>query len=309
MDSFQTTDVTRSPVPQNETSSLCTAKSVGYTPDREPMGKNRSADRCFRHGIRISILLMVYLLLMAGCAGGRATVTSSGAYPLPETALRVLHASTPTGTVTTTARIEITNHGQRYPLKVAVMMKRPAALRIESIPLLGPPDFFLSIDNAELRVFLPRKGTFYTGPAASWAISRFFPLALPASEIVSLLMGRPPEERATPSSFEGQQEDALYRIDEYRDGRKIRSLWIDLAGRALIRARTFTEGGETAYTADFAEYTTVGNDYMPQQLMITSGDAISLSLRYSDIRIIDDDAVSFALPIPEGIIPIPLKEK
>jgi hypothetical protein len=272
------------------------------------MRKNRSADRCYRRGARIFLLIAALGPLLAGCAGGRAVVPDGTVYTLPETALHALAASGPIGTVTATARIEINNHGERYPLKAAMMMRRPADLRLESIPLLGPPDFFLSIDGGELRVFLPGKGAFYIGPAASWSISRFFPLALPAAEIVSLLMGRPPGEVDTPSSWDGKREDGLYRVDQYRDGRKIRSLWIDPAGGLLIRARTFTESEEIVYTADFAEYTQVGTNFMPQRLTI-SGEAVSLALRYTEIRMLGDDAASFTLPIPEGIIPIPLQEK
>ena len=242
-------------------------------------------------------------LLLAGCAGGRAVVPG-GTYPRPEAALHALAASIPSGTVTATARIEITNHGERYPLKAAVMMRRPADLRLESIPLFGLPDFFLSIAGGELRVFLPGKGEFYAGPATSATISRFFPLALPPAEIVSLLMGRPPGEEETSSRPGGEQEDGLYRVDQYRDGRRVRSLWIDPAGGILIRARIFTGREEILYTADFADYTQVGNGFMPQRLTI-SGEAMSLTLRYTEIRVLDD-AVSFALPMPEGVTPIPL---
>jgi hypothetical protein len=244
-------------------------------------------------------------LLFAGCAGGGRAVVPGGTYPRPEAALHALAASIPGGTVTATARIEIANHGERYPLKAAVMMRRPADLRVESIPLFGLPDFFLTISGGELRVFLPGKGEFYAGPATGATISRFFPLALPPDEIVSLLMGRPPGEEEISGDLRGEQEDGLYRVDQYRDGRRARSLWIDPAGGILIRARIFTGGEEILYTADFADYTQAGKGFMPQRLTI-SGEAMSLTLRYTEIRVLDD-AVSFALPIPEGITPIPLQ--
>jgi hypothetical protein len=266
-----------------------------------------STDRYVRRGARILLLITAFGSLLSGCAGGRAAVPG-GTYALPEAALHALAASDPRGTVTATARIEINNHGQRYPLKAAMMMRRPADLRLESIPFLGPPDFFLSIDSGELRVFLPEKGAFYTGPAAIWTISRFLPLALPAAEIVSLLMGRPPAEGGTSSSLDGEREDELYRVDQYQNGRKIRSLWIDPAGGVLIRVRTFAARDEIVYTADFAEYTRVGTGFMPKRLTISS-ETVSLALRYTDIRMLDDDTASFALPIPQGITPIPLQER
>jgi hypothetical protein len=274
------------------------------------MKKNHSTDRCVRCGARILLLITAFGFLLAGCSGGRATAVPGGtAYTLPEAALHAFEESGPIGAVTATARIEINNHGERYPLKAAMMMRRPADLRLESIPILGPPDFFLSIAGGELRVFLPGKGVFYIGPAVSWAISRFFPLSLPAAEMVSLLMGRPPEEGGTSSSFDGaEHEDGLYRIDQYREGRKIRSLWVDPAGGVLMRVCTFTEKEEILYAANFAEHIQVGKVFIPLRLTILS-EAMSLSLRYTDIRIHDDDMVSFSLPIPEGIIPIQLMEK
>ena len=264
-----------------------------------------SADRYFRRGAWILLLITAFGPFLTGCAGGKAAAVPAGVFAQPEAALRALAASGPIGTVTATARIEITSHGERYPLKAAMMIRGPADLRLESIPLLGLPDFFLSIDGGELRVFLPGKGAFYAGPATSATISRFFPLALPPAEIVSLLMGRPPGEEEASPSLGGEHEDGLYRVDQYRNGRKVRSLWIAQGG-VLIRARAFTEKEEIVYTADFEDYTQAGKGFMPQRLTI-SGEAMSLTLRYTEIRMLDD-AVSFALTIPEGVTPIPLME-
>jgi hypothetical protein len=245
--------------------------------------------------------------LFFGCAGGR--VASPGAtYDSPRTALRELAASAVKGTITATARIEIVSHGERYPLKAAMMMRSPADLRLESIPLLGTPDFFLSIEGDEFRVFLPGKGTFYSGPATRWNISRFLYLPLPAAEIVGILMGRIPQEWESADDWYGEREEGYYRIDRYQAGKKIGSVWIDPVGDLLIRVRGFTEGEEVAYTADFADHARVGKGFLPHRLTISS-DGVSLALRYTDIGLIDDNRASFALPIPEGITRIPLETK
>jgi hypothetical protein len=275
------------------------------SPVMESMRTNPSADRGFRRGILMLLLIAMLGSLVIGCAGGR--IVSPGiTYDSPDAALRSLAASGPPGTITATARIAVTHRGERYALKAAMMMRRPANLRLESIPLLGPPDFFLSVEGGELRAFLPGKGAFYIGPATSGNISRFLPLPLSGAEIIPLLMGLPPEERETSDSRRGEREEGLYRVDEYTAGRKVRSLWIDPAAGLLIRVRTFTEGGGIAYTADFADHTRVGGAFMPQRLTL-SGEAVSLVLSYADIRPLDVDTASFALPVPEGIIPIPLQ--
>ncbi|HUV06346.1 MAG TPA: DUF4292 domain-containing protein [Spirochaetia bacterium] len=269
-----------------------------------------SVDRALPCGILLLILITALGPALFGCAGKRVVPSPppGGAYLSPEDALRALAASTPSDqTLTVTARIEINSHGERRPLKAALMMKRPAQLRLESIPLLGPPDFFLSIDAGELRVFSPGKdgGIFYAGRATARNVYRFFPLVLPATDMISLLMGHPPRMEEA-SSWRGEWEEGLYRVDQYIAGEKILSLWIDPVGNFLLRVRAFTEGGTIAYTAEFAEHTSVGTHFLPQLLTIT-GEAVSLTLRYTEFRL-DNDAEPFALPIPEGIVPIPLDD-
>ena len=248
--------------------------------------------------------IAVLSLALAGCAG-RTPIVPLVFYDSPEVALRALAATTPgTQAVTATARIEIRNNGNRYPLKVAVMMKRPALLRVESIPLMGPPDFYLSVADGELRVFLPGTGAFYKGRATPQNISRFFPVSMPAADIVSLLMGVPPDGAEEMQSLRGDREEGLYRVDHYKSGRRLRSLWIEPANGRLIRFRRFTEEGTVVYTADFADHVRFGEGYLPQQVTIREGEMSILTIRQADLRPITADPESFPLPVPAGMIPI-----
>jgi hypothetical protein len=262
-----------------------------------------SVRRGFGHGILLLLLIMTLGPLLSGCAGRRVATPGMG-YLSPEAAFRALAESDPgIQTITVTARIEI-NSRERHFLKAALMMRKPAHLRLESIPLLGPPDFFLSIDAGEIRVFLPEKRVFYADRATEGNLSRFFPLALPAAEMVSLLMGRLPVTEDRASYWRGEWEEGMYRIDQYRAEGKILSLWIDPEGDLLRRIRTFTEEGSIAYTAEFAEHARAGEGFLPQRLTITR-EGVSLAVRYTDIRL-DNGGESFALPVPEGITPLPL---
>jgi|WetSurMetagenome_2_1015567.scaffolds.fasta_scaffold84241_2 hypothetical protein len=268
--------------------------------------------------LRFSLIHMARLLLhrtlplfgiaalgfaLSGCAGHTPPVPPF--YDSPDAALRAL-AATPPGkqTFTSSARIEIKHHGDRYPLKVAVMMKRPAFLRVESIPLMGPPDLFLSVAEGELRVFLPGKGAFYIGCATPRNISRFLPVFMPAADMISLLMGVPPEDAEELQSLGGEQEKGLYRVDQYRAGRRMRSLWIGPVGGRLARFRRFREDGSIFYTADFADYVLIGEGFLPRQVTIQVEDMADLNVRYSDLRQFEADPGSFPLQIPEGMTPI-----
>jgi hypothetical protein len=260
--------------------------------------------RCRLHRNLPLFWIAALALSLSGCAGHKPSVPLAF-YDSPEAALRALAATSPgTQAVTATTRIAINRHGDRYPLKVAVMMQRPAFLRVESIPLIGPPDFYLSIAEGELRVFLPGKGVFYTGRATPQNISRFFSVSMPAADMVSLLMGVPPDVAEEMKSLGGEREDGLYRIDQYISGRRTRSLWIDPADGRLVRLRRFTEEGTVVYTADFADHARVGEGFLPQQLTIREEEMPVLTVRHSDLRQIAVDPGSFPLPVPDGVTPI-----
>ena len=250
------------------------------------------------------IWIAAFGLVLSGCAGRRPPALQAR-YHSPEAALRALAASAPADrTFTATARIEINHQGERYPLKIAVMMKRPAFLRVESIPLLGPPDFFLSVAKDELRVYLPGKNAFYTGRAVPQNISRFFPIFLPAAEMISLMMGIAPDNREESPALRGEQEETYYRVDGYASDRRTRSLWIDPSGSRLVRIRKFTERETVAHEAVFEEHVLVGKSFIPQRLTITGDGMAAVSLRYTDLRPIAADPESFPLPLPQGITPI-----
>ena len=255
---------------------------------------------------RTLLLFCIVALAFSGCAGYKPSLPLAS-YDSPEAALRALAASSPGAqAVTATTRITINRDGNRYPLKVALMMQRPAFLRVESIPLMGPPDFFLSIAEGELRVFLPGKGAFYTGRATPQNISRFLSVSMTAADMVSLLMGVPPDGAEEMQSLGGEREDGLYRVDQYISGRRIRSLWIDSVDGRLIRLRGFTEEGTVVYTADFADHARIGEGFLPQQLIIREEEIAVLTVRHADLRRITVDPESFPLPIPDGITPIHL---
>ena len=253
---------------------------------------------------RVLPLLGIATLVLSGCAGHSPSAPVAF-HDSPEAALRALAASSPDAqAVTATARITIDHDGNRYPLKAAVMMRRPALFRVESIPLMGPPDFYLSIAGGELRVFLPGQNAFYTGRATRRNISRFFPVSMPTADMVSLLMGVPPDTAEEIQSLGGKQEEGLYRVDQYGSGIRMRSLWIEPAGGRLIRFQTFTKEGIVFYTADFADYVRIGEGSLPQKVTIRGEEMGTLTIRYTDLRQFAADPESFPLQIPEGTTPI-----
>lgn len=262
--------------------------------------------RDFRSTLRRNLSLLgiaAFGLVLSGCAG-RLPPPLPGMPP--EAAMAAASSFPDIQAVTATSRIEIIHQGSRYPLKAALMVKRPDFLRVESIPVMGPPDFYLSVGGGELRVFLPQENAFYTGQASAWNISRFLPVSLPASDMVALLLGTPPKDEQPLQAPEIVLDEGLYRVDRYRWGRKIRSLWIDPAGGRLTRVRSFAADETVVYTADLRDYTRLGEGFLPKLVTIRAEGKGVMTIRNADLRQIDFDPAAFPLPLPEGMAPIPL---
>jgi hypothetical protein len=198
-----------------------------------------------------------------------------------------------------TARIEVRRFGERLAGRAALMIQHPNRLRYESLPPLGPPDFFLSLDGNRLAAFDPAQGAFYRGQATAANLARFLPLALPPARLVPLLLGQPPEEDE--GTLQGRWEEGLYRIDRQGQGERGDTLWIDPAGQRLLRWEG-ASGEGTALTAAFAEPAAVGGGIVPRHLTLeVSG--VTVQIRYTDLLTQADGEAVFDLALPAGIRP------
>jgi hypothetical protein len=119
----------------------------------------------------------------------------------------------------------------------------------------------------------------------------------------------PGDDKNRTFSFRGEQEERFYRVDQYLAGRIIRSMWIDPGADFLVRVRIFTESDGISYTADFSEPTLVGNEHLPQSIVLSGSAFPGLTLRYSNLqKITDDNTKDFPLAVPEGLTPVSLDE-
>lgn len=209
------------------------------------------------------------------------------------------------------ARIEVNTPEGRYPLKAALVLKRPSSLRLESIPLIGPADLFLAVHENVLKVFVPGKGKFYVGKATKINLARFLPVAATGIEIegmTSILTGTHPQIKGNSITLNGSPDGDLCRVDILSESRKIQSLWVDREG-FLVRADLFAGDGSRLYSAKFIGRDHIENMTLPENVTIAYGDndKPDIIIRYVDIGPAKGiDATVFDLKPPPGIIPISL---
>jgi hypothetical protein len=254
------------------------------------------------------VLFPLMVFIFANCAPQKPVEPITRYIPPPEDVLeKISSISNREEAVTATAGITIKTVKGTYTQKVAIALKKPASLRIETIPLFGTPDLLLSADVHRLKVFLPKEGHFYVGPATRENIFLFFRLYLNLDEAVAILMGTPPLLQHNGMELKGSLEKELYRIDIFAGERLIQSLWVDLHQDKVVRTDVFNETGEIYYRVEFDDYNHVGRITRPQSVKITIADPqnISASIKYSNIQVLSETGENlFDLPVPPGITPI-----
>lgn len=259
-------------------------------------------------------LALFMIALVPGCAAKRV-MPAGVPLPSPDHILeKISRKDLRAKTLRSAAHITVESAEGVFSADCALVAKFPSSLRVERIPFLGPPDFFLTFRDDSLKVFLPRKGKFYISHRPKQDLSRFIPLKLDAREVIPLLLGMlPPGLLESKTLQRGEEEDGLYRIDALSPARKRRcSLWFDLSENVLSGLDCFDAGGKVLYSVRFKDYRRVDGVSIPEGVEIRVGGAGAesapalLSLRYSDPQLSsgEEDKAFFDLEIPSGIKPI-----
>jgi len=246
-----------------------------------------------------------YLLIMGGCSVTQKIIPRM-VFSSPEEALKYIAAKGPADvTLQALANIQVANQNGRYPMKLAILLKRPTGLRVEAIPVLGPPTFFLSIHGQTLKVFLTESRTFYISHATSENIARYLPLRMDPEDMLAVLTGTSPLINTQDRVIKGRQERDHYRIDMEGSAKRL-SLWIRLADGFFDRLDVYKQQ-DILYQAFFEEPIVVDGFVIPQKINILSegGEKASFSIRYAEIQFLKtSDPIVFDLNVPPGITPI-----
>lgn len=256
--------------------------------------------------LRLGIALCLLLLVCCGCAAApkmaaRLDVSS------PEAALEHLAARLPADAVLMVlADVRVATEAREgaYPLKLALLVKKPAALRVEAIPLFGPPAFFLSVRGGTLKVFLPQNNAFHIGRATPDNVGRYLPLKMGPEELVALLTGTGHAPAGPNRLLHGRPEGDHYRIDLVEPLTR-RSLWVRMTDGFLDRIEVY-EGEKRLYRVHFEEPFNTEGAVLPQKINFVSDgiDGVSVSIRYRDIHLLTDvDPEAFDLETPPGVEP------
>jgi hypothetical protein len=241
------------------------------------------------------LFLIIVVTLNAGCV--RQVII-----PLDPSTQKILfsisHAVSETDILSGVAEIDLVTSVGYYPARAVLITKKPSYLRLELLPPMGPPDFFLATTPQEMKILLPSKSEFYQGSPTGSNLSRFLPWQFNIEDIVAIFA----------CTYPPLSGDVVYL--RYEEGNNLRiemkaqcgisqTVWIGSDGR-LSKLERFDEKGNFLYRAEFADY--AGGGSIAGKITVSMADGVtSITVKYSDLKIEKAKDLSiFDLPVPAG---------
>jgi len=234
--------------------------------------------------IRIPLFFSIFVFFICACA----TTPKSFEEPVDREAAAIIEKLKNEGRtpeeMQAMAEVQISTYGKKHSLRLALVLKKPGNFRAESIPIIGTPDFFVTLNDHALKAYLPHDGVFYIGKPTSANLEKFIPLKLPVRSLADLLMGAMPVIEKEVKWRLGLKEEEVFRIDGVgRSGKNI-SLWIDPVTNRLLKTALFDAGGEPLYTFYYRDFSE-GDRTVPRQVQIVLEQQPSrLTIQYRDVQ-------------------------
>ena len=204
------------------------------------------------------------------------------------------------------ANIDLTTPEGFYPVKAALIIKKPSYLRLELLPVIGVPDFMLTATPEKINIFIPSRREFYNGLPTASNLKKFLPWSMEIEDIVMILSGTYPSFEERDISYREFQEENLWCLEMKAQSGS--SLIIGLSGnnklQKLIRKN---DTGKELYNVEYVYNDNHSN--IADKIIIKMGDGkTSLSVKYSDVKIEKSEDLSvFNLVIPPNVKSINLE--
>ncbi len=259
---------------------------------------------------RIAVYALLLSCCLLSCAPSRLSPLPAGTLPpsqLDRYWEKIAAANYVPGSLQAIAKIDLQTGKVKNHLTVALQIRHPSRLRIESIPVFGTPDLLLSLNEKDLKVFLPGKKQFYLGRPTQDNLMHFLPLSLPPADIVALLMGipfLPAADRIV--GFQESNVDGRLKLELFLAGGTAQTMWFDGVTGRLVKMEILDATGEIIHRVDYGAYHQFGNIRLPEGMTIISREKNTrLLVQYSDMELIaSGDEEIFDLPIPPGMAPV-----
>ena len=253
------------------------------------------------HKNYFSLPFIIFLLLLAVLASG--CVRQVVIYPDSPSEKNLAAISSTVAEddiLSAIAQIDLVTLYGYHPARAALIIKKPSYLRLELLPVIGTPDFFLAASPEKMSIFIPSKGEFYRGLPTQANLAKFFPWQSNIEDLVMIFIGTYPSLKEKIISYQSYQEKNFLRIEMTAQSGCSQIIWVGENNRLRELVRN-DEYGKEIYNVKYDHYELQSS--IAGEITISMADGItSLSIKYSDFKIEKATDLSiFNLPIPANV--------
>jgi outer membrane lipoprotein-sorting protein len=244
-------------------------------------------------------IMFLFLLsaLICGCLQ-RATVPLD--IPSEKHLTAIAGVVTMDKTLSAIAQIDLVTKQGYQQVRAALAVKKPSYLRLELLPAIGTPDFFLAATPSAMSIFIPSRGEYYSGEPTGGNLSKFLPWDFNIEDMVMIFSGMYPTLKEKDLLSQSYRDGNFLRIEMKAKSGSSQTIWIGEKKRLSKYIRNDKSGKEI--------YSVWYEDYEPESVIagkitIKMADGVNyISVKYSDMKIeTTTDLSIFELPVPEGI--------
>ena len=244
---------------------------------------------------------IIFLLLLSGLICGCLQRTTAHLDVSPEKHLAANSgAFTQDKTLSAIAQIDLVTKQGYQPARAALVIKKPSYLRLELLPVIGTPDFFLAATPVQMSIFIPSRGEFYRGKPTGANLAQFLSWNFNIEDIVMILSGTYPSLPQKDVSSQSYREGNFLRIEMKAKSGSSQTIWIGEKNRLSKYIRN-DESGKEIYQVQYEDYEQ--ESIIAGKITIKMADGVnSISVKYSGLKIeTASDLSIFELPVPEGM--------
>jgi len=232
--------------------------------------------------VKKKLSLALIFLFLGGCSLSKTSPTE---LPLTRDEIwtKIVRGERKVGLWRIEALMHMEKGHRRYPpLKLLFFLHPPSSLRIEALSVLGPPDFFLTVEGKKLKVCLPEKNECYLGTPEAKNLAPFLPFAISPEKLVSLLMGIP---YLPATDFRGREikEEGETRLSILTEDGLFLNFTFDGQGILKTEEVINTETGNTLLSVAYLNYYHREDKPFPRKLLLKDEDTAIL-LDYTEVE-------------------------
>lgn len=252
-------------------------------------------------GKLIFVPQITFLLLLSGliCGCMQRTITHLDDSP-GKHLTSISGAVTQDKTLSAIAQIDLVTKQGYQPVRAALVIRKPSYLRLELLPVIGTPDFFLAATPVQMSIFIPSRGEFYRGKPTGANLAQFLSWDFNIEDIVMILSGTYPSLPQKDVSSQSYREGNFLRIEMKAKSGISQTIWIGEKNRLSKYIRN-DESGKEIYQVQYEDYEQ--ESFIAGKITIKMADGVnSISVKYSGLKIeTASDLSIFELPVPEGM--------